>query len=202
MTLIPADEMIETERLVLRRVTADDLPFYARIHADPEVARYLSHGRPRPIEETREWLANILESYGALSLGQLAVTRKTDGALLGRCGLSYLESDPAPAQDGTRAGYYFPSRAPAGVTPVVESELGYTLDPQAWGRGYAREAVRAVHEYTLKRRPKERIVSLIHPDNARSRRLAAHFGVSPADRLVIWERPFDRYVWPSGGSTA
>lgn len=200
MTLVAGDDRIETERLLLRRISADDLPFYARIHANPDVARYLAHGRPRLLDETRAWLETTLESYRITGLGQLAITRKSDGALLGRCGLSYLETDPTPASDGTRSGYYYPTRAPAGVIPVVESELGYTLDQNAWGQGYAREAVHTIHQYAMKRRTAERIVSLIHADNARSRRLADRFSVTLVDRVTLWERPFDRYVWPSGNS--
>lgn len=200
MTLVAGDEHIETDRLVLRHIAADDLSFYARIHAEPDVARYLAHGRPRLLEETRAWLGTLLESYGTIGLGQLAITRKSDGAVIGRCGLSYLETDPTPAPDGTLAGYYYPARAPDGVIPVVESELGYTLDPAAWGQGYAREAVQAVHQYAMSRRTGERLVSLIHADNARSRRLADRFGVTLVDRVMLWERVFDRYAWPSGNS--
>ena len=200
MTLLPGHQTIETERLVLRRITPDDLPFFARIHADPDVALYLAHGRPRLIEETRGWMDAVLESYRALNLGQLAITRKADGALIGRCGLSYLETDPAPAADGSRLGYYFPARAPQGVQAHVESELGYALAPATWGQGYATEAVSAVWSYTTTNRPDERIVSLIHPDNARSRKLASRFGVTLVDRVTLWDRLFDRYAWPTGNS--
>jgi ribosomal-protein-alanine N-acetyltransferase len=197
MTLPDNDARIETERLVLRRITEDDLPFFARIHVLPEVAQYLAHGRPRLIDETRAWMASLLESYRAIGLGQVAVTRKEDGALLGRCGLSRLESEPDPQPDGTRLGYYFPSRAPAGITAVVESELGYTFDPAAWGKGYAREAVNAVWRYHRERNPGDRVVSLIHPENTKSIRLASRFGVSLVDRITSWDRPFDRYLWPT-----
>lgn len=200
MTLLPGHQTIETERLVLRRITPDDLPFFARIHADPDVALYLAHGRPRLIEETRGWMDAVLESYRALNLGQLAITRKADGALIGRCGLSYLETDAAPAANGSRLGYYFPARAPHGVQAHVESELGYTLDPATWGQGYATEAVSAVWTYTTTNRPDERVVSLIHPDNTRSRKLAGRFGVTLVDRVTLWDRLFDRYAWPTGNS--
>ncbi|HET9423861.1 MAG TPA: GNAT family N-acetyltransferase [Gemmatimonadaceae bacterium] len=196
MTLLAGHEQIETERLVLRRIAPDDLPFYARIHANPDVARYLAHGRPRQLDESRAWMDSVLESYRALSLGQLAVVRRSDGAVIGRCGLSYLETEPEPSADGSRLGYYFPARAPEGVQPVIESELGYTLDPAAWGHGYATEAVNAVFDYVTANRPAERIVSLIHPENARSLRLAGRFRVTRVDRVALWGRQFDRYAWP------
>jgi ribosomal-protein-alanine N-acetyltransferase len=200
MTLRAAHETIETERLILRRITPDDAPFYARIHADPEVARYISHGRPRTPAETQAFIESVLASYATLSLGQLAIVRRSDGELLGRCGLSHLESEVTPATDGIPPAYYYPARAPAGTVTRVELELGYTLDRAAWRQGYATEAVAAVWKYARENRPGERVVSLIHPDNHPSQKLANRFGVSLVDRLMFFDRPFDRYAWPSGNS--
>lgn len=200
MSLLPTDTTIETERLLLRRITRDDFAFYARIHANPDVARYLAHGNPRTADETEHWLDAVLGSYRDLALGQIAVTRKSDGALVGRCGVSHLETEEAAQPDGTRIGYYYPTRAPAGVKHVAEAELGYTLDTAAWGQGYATEAVRAMWDYLSARRPELRIVSLIHPANTRSIRLATSFGVTLIDRVKSWDRDYDRYVWPAGKS--
>jgi RimJ/RimL family protein N-acetyltransferase len=196
MSLLPSDTVIESERLILRRITAGDLPFYERIHADPDVARYLAHGNPRSAEETRHWFESLTEAYHNLQLGQVAIARKSDNALVGRTGVSHLETEFHAQSDGTRLSYYFPERAPAGVASVLEHELGYTLDRAAWGNGYAREAVRAMWNYLSARRPDLRIVSLIHPENTRSIRLATSFGVRLVDRVVTWNRPFDRYAWP------
>jgi RimJ/RimL family protein N-acetyltransferase len=200
MSLLESDQAIDTERLLLRRISHDDLPFYTRIHADPDVARYLAHGNPRSAEETEHWLHAVLDSYRDLALGQIAITRKSDGALLGRCGVSYLETEEATQPDGTRIGYYYPTRAPAGVKHVAEAELGYTLDTAAWGQGYATEAVRAMWNYLSTKRPELRIVSLIHPANTRSIRLATSFGVTLVDRVKSWDRDYDRYAWPAGKS--
>jgi RimJ/RimL family protein N-acetyltransferase len=73
------------------RHARDDLPFFTRIHALPEVAQHLyPGGRPRSPEETAAWLHYTLASYEQLALGYLAVLRKEDGALIGRCGLMDL----------------------------------------------------------------------------------------------------------------
>ena len=200
MSLLRSDEFIETERLLLRRITRDDLPFYARIHADPDVARYLAHGKPRSLEETTTWMDVLLRGYRELEMGQIAITRKSDGALLGRTGVSHLETPVEASPDGTFMGYYYPMRAPAGTPHVTQAELGYTLDRGAWGNGYAREAVRAMWTYLRTRRPDLRLVSLIHPDNARSVRLASSFGVTRVDRVIYSALPYDRYAWPVGNS--
>jgi ribosomal-protein-alanine N-acetyltransferase len=198
MTLRTADQTIETERLLLRRITRDDLPFYARIHADPDVARYLAHGNPRSYEETTAWLDAVLGSYRALELGQIAITRKSDGALVGRSGVSHLETERSAQPDGKRFGWYFPATAPEGADVVSQAELGYTLERSAWGNGYAREAVSGVWNYLRASRPDLLVVSLIHPENTRSIRLATSFGATIVDRITSWDRPYDRYVWPAG----
>jgi hypothetical protein len=56
--------------------------------------------------------------------------------------------------------------------------------------------VRAVWAYLRSRRPDLLVVSLIHPENTRSIRLATSFGATIVDRITSWDRPYDRYVWP------
>jgi len=91
MTLAHDTDRLESARLVLRRVARDDLPFFTRLHALPEVAQHLyPNGRPRSPKETAEWLRYTLASYEQLALGYLAVLREEDGALIGRCGLMDL----------------------------------------------------------------------------------------------------------------
>ena len=79
MTLARDTDRIESERLIFRRIEQADFEFFARIHADPIVARYLGNGRARSIQETRALLETFYETYKSLELGPLAVLRKSDG---------------------------------------------------------------------------------------------------------------------------
>jgi len=63
MTLAPDTDRIESQRLILRRIDHGDLEFFTRLHADPEVARYLLHGRPRSSEESLAWIQSIFGTY-------------------------------------------------------------------------------------------------------------------------------------------
>jgi RimJ/RimL family protein N-acetyltransferase len=115
MTLAPGTDRLDSARLVLRRVAPDDLPFFTRIHALPEVAQHLyPGGRPRSPEETAAWLQYTLASYEKLALGYLAVLRKHDGALIGRCGLMDLVVETAPPEHGIRKGWFGREQAPGG----------------------------------------------------------------------------------------
>src|SRR5258708_10890196 len=196
MTLAVSDTSIETDRLLLRRITAADFPFYARIHADPDVARYIGYGRPRSGEETRVWLDRIMECYETFQLGQLAVVRKLDGALIGRCGIAYLAVQTNPAHGVDPRRYFGPGEAPDGVTTHLEPELGYTFDRAAWGQGFARQAPGAAFGYFRALRKGDRIVSVIHPVNVRSKRLTQSLGAVLVDRARAFDTPHACFAWP------
>ena len=204
MTLAHGTDRLESARLVLRRIAQDDQPFFTRIHALPEVAQYLyPEGRPRSPEETAAWLEATLASYEQLALGYLAVQRKEDGALIGRCGLMELVVETAAPEHGVRRGWFGRAHAPAGIALTFECELGYTFDPAAWGQGFATEAVRCVRDYARDVLRLPYAISAILPQNARSRRVAERFGVRAAGQMEAVGLTFDRYLWPlaTGGET-
>jgi len=116
MTLPHGTDRLESPRLVLRRIAPDDLAFFARIHALPEVAQYLyAGGRPRTAEESAAWLQSALASYEQLELGYLAVVRKDDGA---GYGLIHGLAGRSAALVRTRYGRG-PLLAAVGVLPVI-----------------------------------------------------------------------------------
>ncbi len=197
MTLAPGTDRLESARLVLRRIVPDDLPFFTRIHALPEVARHLyPGGRPRTPEETGKWLKRILASYEQLGLGSLAVLRKEDGALIGRCGLMELVVESAIPEHGIRRGWFDSAAAPAGVATTFECELGYTFDPAAWGQGFATEAARRVRDYAREVLKLSYVISAILPENGPSQRLAERSGARLDGQMEVWGLMWNRYRWP------
>lgn len=198
MTLARATDRIESARLVLRRITPSDLPFFTRIHAVPDVVRYTGHGRPRTADETQSWLQATIASYEELALGQLAVLRKADGALLGRCGLSDLVIESNPASNATPRGWFGRAQAPAGLAILQEQELGYTFDATCWGHGYATEAAQCVFAYARDELRPRRVISAIHGDNVRSLRVAERCGLRRhGGQIDVLGRLLDVYVWPT-----
>ena len=196
MTLAHGTERLESARLVLRRVVPDDLACFKRIHALPEVAHGLwPEGRPRSPEQTAAWLQATLASYARCALGYLAVVRKADGALIGRCGLTELAVESALPEQGIRRGWFGDAQAPADVALTFECELGYTFDPAAWGQGFATEAVGCVRDYARDVLRLAYAVSAILPHNARSRRVAERFRVGADGQMEVVGLTFDRYVW-------
>ena len=197
MTLAHGTDRLESARLVLRRVARDDLPFFTRLHALPEVARHLyPNGRPRSSEETAAWLRYTLASYEQLALGYLAVLRKEDGALIGRCGLMDLVVESSAPEHEIRRGWFGREDAPAGLALTFECELGYTFDPAVWGRGFATEAARCVSCYARDVLRWPYAISAILPRNARSRRVAERSSARPDGQMHVVGAKWDRYLWP------
>ena len=202
MTLVHGTDRLESARLVLRRVVPEDLQFFTRIHALPEVARHLyPGGRPRSPDETAAWLRYTLSSYERLALGYLAVLRKEDGVLIGRCGLMDLVVQATEPSHGIRRGWFGREEAPEGMSLTFECELGYTFDPAVWGQGFATEAAGRVRDYARDVLRLSYVVSAILPQNARSRRVAERSGARAEGQMDVVGLTWDRWVWPlaSGG---
>jgi RimJ/RimL family protein N-acetyltransferase len=141
-----------TERLVLRRMTADDLGWLAQLRGDADVMRYIGSAGAVPLEQTRERLDRYLACWAAHGLGMFSVREGADGSPVGWAGLQPLE--------GTE-----------------EIEVGYAFGPPAWGRGFATEAARAVVRWGFDDRSLSRIVAVAYPENDASRRVMDKLGM-------------------------
>lgn len=141
---------LETERLILRMWRADDFEPYAEICSDAEVMRYL-HGQPYTRLEAWRHLAFLIGHWQLLGYGHFAVEEKSSGRLAGRIG--FLN--------------------PAGWPGF---EIGWTLGRQFWGKGYAIEGARRALDYAFNDLDRSHVISLIHPDNHASIRVAERLG--------------------------
>jgi RimJ/RimL family protein N-acetyltransferase len=128
---------LETDRLVLRHLTAGDVDNIVELDSDPVVMRYLTGGRATPLEEVRDevlpfWLAYYERGE---QVGFWAVEEKATGQFLGwfhfRPRPGGPSDGPSPTAADSQGGG--PSDVGTGV------ELGYRLRRDAWGKGYATE---------------------------------------------------------------
>ena len=196
MTLARTTDRLESSRLVLRRIAPADLPFFTRIHAIADVVRYTGHGRPRSAEETKDWLQATLTSYEQLELGQLAVERKSDGVLLGRCGMSDMVIEANAAAGTIPRAWFGRAQAPAGLAVIQERELGYTFDTAQWGHGYATEAAQCVFAYARDTLRLKRVISVIHGDNVRSLKVAERSLLRREGDVDVLGRILVVHAWP------
>ena len=143
---------LETDRLVLRTWKLEDFEAFANLHADPEVMRFLSaDGKPLSRFDAWRSFAGIVGHWSLRGYGFFAVVERGTNELVGRVGPWYPIDWP-------------------------DFEVGWTLDRKYWGRGYATEAVRACITYSFKELGRSKVISIIHPDNRRSIRVAERVG--------------------------
>ena len=152
------------ERVALRPPVLADLGGFARLFADPEVMRYVAYGRPLTASEVEEWLGRMISRFEADGFGQFALTRRSDGALIGRAGL--LPHDPVTWRGG----------ALSELGPQAEIELGWMLARDFWGHGYATEAAVIVRDWAWNELGLSRLISIIQVGNEPSVRLAVRLG--------------------------
>jgi [ribosomal protein S5]-alanine N-acetyltransferase len=200
MTLAHDTDRIESERLIFRRIEPSDCEFFVRLHADPIVARYLGNGRVRSAQETHALLEGFYETYESLELGSLAVLRKSDGVLIGRCGLNDVALEAKAASGRLPRVWYHRSQVPSDTNVTFEQELGYAFDRKVWGQGYAGEAAARVFEYASSTMRFRRIVSVIHPDNCRSIRIANRCGARQDNNVLLMGQLFCRFIWPEASA--
>ena len=136
-------ERMETPRLILRRpVAADAEAIYSRYASDPAVTRLLAWPRHTSIGMTHSFLGYCNEVWDAGKVGPLIIESRATGAVVGSTGLDYDCLDAA--------------------------QTGYVLAKDAWGKGFATEALRAVMEIAA-RVGIGQLIALCHPENAASR---------------------------------
>jgi RimJ/RimL family protein N-acetyltransferase len=173
---------LETERLLLRPLSEDDLDAIAPLYGDADVMRYIGAGVPWTRHRAAEAIDRWTSYWAADGFGMLAVVRREDDALIGDVGL--LAWNPDTWSHGTRAS----------IGPGAEIEIGWTLGRDAWGRGYATEAARAVRDWARDELGLERLISLIHPENAASIRVAEKLGERYEREVVVSGRPARLYA--------
>jgi RimJ/RimL family protein N-acetyltransferase len=152
---------LETPRLQLRPWRADDLDDYLQIFSKaPAMAFQMNRGLTR--EEAHGFLQFHIDTWEGHPFGHWAVLTKAHGRPIGWVGLGSTSSFTG---------------APDGL------QIGWRLDPDHWGHGYATESALAVLRYAFEELGLTKVYVLFHPDNHRSARVAAKLGALPLPPL-------------------
>jgi len=135
-------EHLETERLILRRPQPEDAAdVFKRYASDRQVTKYLGWATHRTIEDTRTFLALCNDEWNRWPAGAYIIESRENGRLLGSAGF----------------GFETPRQA---VT-------GYVLARDAWGQGYATEALTELVR-VAGRLGVMRLYALCHPEHKAS----------------------------------
>jgi ribosomal-protein-alanine N-acetyltransferase len=144
---------LETERLLLRKITQADEADVFDCASEPEVSKYMSWEPHQSLEDTRAYLETVFERYRQHMPGPWGIVHKGDAKLIGTCG--YYDWH----RDHNRA------------------EIGYVLSRSYWGQGYMAEAVRELIAFGFREIGLNRIQAMCNVPNIGSARVMEKAGM-------------------------
>ncbi len=151
---------IETERLILRSFREEDVDAMAQLFANPDFMRF-SLGAFTERKKTVDFIEKVMGWDRAGMPSQFAVVSRGEHAVIGYCGFHHHPEVPG------------------------EVEIGYRLHPDYWNRGLITEAARAVRDHAFADLKLPRVISLIHPENIPSRRVAEKNGMKVEKEITF-----------------
>ena len=144
--------ILETDRLILRQLTAADSQELLDLYSDEGVTHFLGIDTMKTVEEAAR-LVEMLDQQHEQGAGlRWGAFEKEEGRLIGTCG--YHDWDQRR----------------------MRAELGYDLDKRRWGQGYMREALLLVLGYGFKELKLHRIEAFVDPEDRRSQNLLSSLG--------------------------
>ena len=152
----------ETERLKFRVVTQGDFEDWMPLFEAPNVAKFLGLDESLSQRELcQKWFDKVFHRYENEQGGMNALISKETGKMVGQCGI---------------------------LVQAIEGEerleIGYSILPEYWGKGFASEAAQKCKEEAFKREFSDRLMSTMHVDNIASELVAKKNGMS-------WEKTVD-----------
>ena len=156
--------LIETERLRLRPIVPGDVEPLRAIYGHPDVERWIGPEMAADLDRSVGEQMALQEQRG---FSMFALEDRATGELLGDCGLQPLEM-----------------KGP-------EIEIGWNLAPQAWGRGLATEAARAVlaRAFAEPSWGLDAVIAVVDPGNTASQRVAERSGMRLIGERPAYEQP-------------
>jgi RimJ/RimL family protein N-acetyltransferase len=166
-TVADMTTILQTQRLRLRPMVAEDLDGLLSIFGDPRVMAAFGE-KPLSRDQVQSWLQRNLAHQREHGFGLFSVLLQD--RLIGDCGLELMHIAGRPV-----------------------AELGYDFRSDCWNQGYATEAACAVRDYAFDTLGLPLLVSLIRPGNAASARVAEKVGLAQVATIERHGRSYRRY---------
>ena len=161
MESVHKNRILETERLALRKVTADDAEFILDLLNQPTFKQYIGDRGVRTLGQAREYIAaRFTESYRTNGFGLYLMELKASAEAIGVCGFVSRPTLPHP-------------------------DIGFALLPQFERKGYAYEAASAAMDYGRAMLGLGRVLAITTIDNESSGRLLGKIGLEFERDIVI-----------------
>jgi RimJ/RimL family protein N-acetyltransferase len=152
-------KVLETERLILRRLTVEDGEFILELLNDPSWLRFIGDKGVRSLDAARDYiLKSLVAMYEQLGFGLYLTELKSEGVPIGICGLIKRDA-------------------------LEDVDIGFAFLPKFRGQGYAYESALGVMAYGRRTFGLNRLVAITSPDNHASARLLEKLGFN-FERMV------------------
>ena len=163
---------LETNRLMFRRYTMDDLAFVEQLVTNENVMKYIGSGVVKDRTYAIQLIERMMEQYDNFDdYGLHVLVHKETGQRIGHAGLVAQIIDDA-----------------------FEIELGYWIHSDFWQQGYATEATRALKQYAEQELELERYVSAIQVGNVASQKVALQNGLKLEKQMEMEGKQVEIYV--------
>lgn len=145
----------ETQRLTFRLLTESDFDAWLPLFSGPRVAEFLGMDEKLSEKEQCEtWFEKSLGRYTNETGGMNVLVDKTSGLMVGQCGLLIQQ-----------------------IEDEKFMEIGYSILPAHWGKGYATEAAVKCKEYAFENNFADSLISMVHAENIGSETVAKKNGM-------------------------
>lgn len=146
--------ILETERLILRKLTVGDSKFMLELLNDPSWLKFIGDKGVRTLDDARDYiLKNPVDMYERLGFGLYLTELKSENISVGICGLMKRDF-------------------------LKDVDIGFAFLSKFRGKGYAYESASAVMDYGRSAFGLNRIVAIASPDNYNSAKLLKKLGFS------------------------
>ncbi len=144
---------LETERLVLRKITKRDAEDMYEYSKNPDVSKYLTWDTHESLAYTRAYIRFLSKKYRSGEYFDWGIELKETHKLIGTCGYSVFDKANSKV------------------------EIGYVLNPLFWKKGYATEAVKRIIEYAFDELDIHRIEARLMDGNTASEKVLKKCGL-------------------------
>ena len=161
--------IVETERLLIREWTPEDIQLLHKVMSDPDVMKYVWDYQPATKQRVEDFVLTCIEESSTGSWSTWAVVLKEEGELIGYCGFLVRSY-------GEYKG---------------ETEMGWLLDKTYWRKGLATEAAKAVLDFGLEKWSFKKVIAAARSENQQSLKVMQKIGMktlppsmNPKGRLI------------------
>jgi RimJ/RimL family protein N-acetyltransferase len=160
----------KTQRLEILNLGTTDIDLLYNLTGDKDVMRFFP--KVLSYDETKEMMLKILDHYEKYGYCLWKTILNSNGKFVGIAGLLHQEIDGE-----------------------VETEISYRILPELWNNGYATEAAQACKEYAENILRKKKLISIIHPMNIASKRIAQKLGGKKEKSVIFMGEEHEIYVY-------